>query len=52
MNKKVLQLIEMLNTARDIADEIMYYDGDTDAQVRDRVAIAYDKICQALDQIL
>lgn len=52
MNKKVLQLIEMLNTARGIADEIMYCDTDTDAQVRDKVEIAYDKICQALDQIL
>lgn len=52
MNKKVLQLIDTLNTARDIADEIMYCDNDTDAQIRDRVAIAYDKICQALDQIL
>lgn len=50
MNKKVLQLIDTLNTAREISDEIMYC--DTDAQVRDRVAIAYDKICQALDQIL
>ena len=52
MNKKVLQLIDTLNTAREIADEIMYCDTDTDAQVRDRVTIAYDKICQALDQIL
>ena len=52
MNKKVLQLIDTLNTAREISDEIMYYDDDTDAQVRDRVTIAYDKICQALDQIL
>ena len=52
MNKKVLQLIDTLNTAREISDEIMYCDTDTDAQVRDRVTIAYDKICQALDQIL
>ena len=52
MNKNVLQLIDTLNTAREISDEIMYYDDNTDAQVRDRVTIAYDKICQALDQIL
>ena len=52
MNKKVLQLIDTLNTAREISDEIMYCDTDTDAQVRDAVVIAYDKICQALDQIL
>ena len=52
MNRKVLQLIDTLNTAREISDEIMYYDDNTDAQVRDRVAIAYDKICQSLDQIL
>ena len=52
MNKNVLQLIDTLNTAREISDEIMYCDNDTDAQIRDRVAIAYDKICQALDQIL
>ena len=52
MNRKVLQLIDTLNTAREISDEIMYCDTDTDAQVRDRVSIAYDKICQALDQIL
>ena len=52
MNKKVLQLIDTLIKAREISDEIMYYDDNTDAQVRDRVTIAYDKICQALDQIL
>ena len=52
MNKKVLHLIDALIKAREISDEIMYCDTDTDAQVRDRVAIAYDKICQALDQIL
>ena len=52
MNRKVLHLIDTLNTAREISDEIMYCDDNTDAQVRDRVTIAYDKICQALDQIL
>ena len=52
MNKKVLQLIDTLIKAREISDEIMYYDDNTDAQVSDRVTIAYDKICQALDQIL
>ena len=52
MNKKILQLIDTLNTAREISDEIMYCDDNTDAQVRDRVTIVYDKICQALDQIL
>lgn len=52
MNKKVLQLIDTLIKAREISDEIMYYDDNTDAQVRDAVTIAYDKICQALDQIL
>lgn len=49
MNRKVLQLIDTLIKAREISDEIMYCDTDTDAQVRDKVAIAYDKICQALD---
>ena len=52
MNRKVLHLIDALIKAREISDEIMYCDTDTDAQVRDRVSIAYDKICQALDQIL
>ena len=52
MNKKVLQLNDTLNTAREISDDITYCATETDAQVRDRVAIADDKICQALDQIL
>ena len=52
MNRKVLHLIDALIKAKEIADEIMYCDDNTDAQVRDAVAIAYDKICQALDQIL
>ena len=52
MNRKVLHLIDALIKAKEIADEIMYCDDNTDAQVRDAVTIAYDKICQALDQIL
>ena len=52
MNKKVLQLIDTLIKAREISDEIMYYDDNTDAQVRERVTIAYEKTCQALDQKL